>query len=154
MSTTQNYDGEHHDKHGDRFGELEHAAQAEHHDDHGHGDHGHGEHEHQSTLKGYATGFILSVILTAIPFALVMGKAFADSTTTALVILAFGAVQIVVHMIYFLHMNAKVEGGWSMLALIFTTVLVVITLSGSVWVLYHLNQNMMPMTNHQMNQLP
>ena len=52
--------------------------------------------------------------------------------------------QIVVHMIYFLHMNAKSEGGWNMLSLMFTLVLVVITLSGSLWVMYHLNTNMMP----------
>jgi cytochrome o ubiquinol oxidase operon protein cyoD len=31
-------------------------------------------------------------------------------------------VQIVVHMVYFLHMNAKAEGGWSMLSLLFTLV--------------------------------
>ena len=53
--------------------------------------------------------------------------------------------QIVVHMIYFLHMNTKSEGGWTMMALIFTIVLVVITLSGSLWVMNHLNSNMMPM---------
>jgi cytochrome o ubiquinol oxidase operon protein cyoD len=29
------------------------------------------------------------------------------------VILALAAVQIVVHMVYFLHMNAKAEGGWT-----------------------------------------
>ena len=86
------------------------------------------------------TGFVLSVILTAIPFWLVMGKVFDKPGTTAFVILAFAAVQIVVHMIYFLHMNAKSEGGWNMLALIFTIVLVVITLSGSLWVMFHLNQ--------------
>ena len=34
--------------------------------------------------------------------------------------MGFAAVQIVVHMIYFLHMNTKSEGGWTMLALIFT----------------------------------
>ena len=99
-----------------------------------------------STFKGYMTGFILSVVLTAIPFWLVMGKTFDKSSTTALVILAFAAVQIVVHMIYFLHMNTKAEGGWSMLALVFTLVLVVITLSGSIWVMFHLNNNMMPMS--------
>ena len=43
--------------------------------------------------------------------------------------LAFAAVQIVVHMIYFLHMDAKSEGGWNLMALIFTIVLVVITLT-------------------------
>jgi cytochrome o ubiquinol oxidase operon protein cyoD len=47
-------------------------------------------------------------------------------------------------MVYFLHMNTKSEGGWTVLALIFTTMLVVIMLSGSIWVMYHLNTNMMP----------
>lgn len=106
------------------------------------------------SLKGYAIGFVLSVILTAIPFWIVMTKAISTSGMTALVILAFAAVQIVVHMVYFLHMNAKVEGGWSMLALIFTLVLVVITLSGSMWVMYHLKQNMMPMSAEQMRHAP
>ncbi|WP_174247406.1 cytochrome o ubiquinol/quinol oxidase subunit IV, partial [Acidisphaera sp. L21] len=62
----------------------------------------------------------------------------------ALVVMAFGAVQVVVHMIYFLHMNTKAEGGWTILALIFTLVLVGITLTGSVWVMFNLNENMMP----------
>ena len=119
------------------------------------------DHEHahdagasHSTLKGYLTGFVLSVILTAIPFWLVMGKVFDRPTVTALVILAFAAVQIVVHMIYFLHMDTKSEGGWTMLALIFTVVLVVITLTGSLWVMYHLNTNMMPISPHQMRTAP
>ena len=116
-----------------------------HDDDHGHDEHG--GHDHGS-LKSYATGFILSVILTAIPFWLVMGKTFGSSSTTAMVILGFAAVQIVVHMVYFLHMNTRSEGGWTMLALIFTTMLVVITLAGSLWVMSHLNSNMMPM--HEM----
>ena len=70
------------------------------------------------------------------------------SSTTALVIIGFAAVQIVVHMVYFLHTNTRVEGGWSMLALIFTIVLVVITLAGSLWVMFHLNTNMMPAMTH------
>lgn len=116
-----------------------------------HGDHDHGHDHHDDhdeaahgTLKGYLTGFILSVILTAIPFWLVMGKVFDQSSTTAMAVLGLGAVQIVVHMVYFLHMNARSEGGWNMLALIFTVVIVVITLAGSLWVMYHLNVNMMP----------
>lgn len=105
--------------------------------------HGHEEGNHGS-LKSYATGFALAVLLTAIPFWLVMSRTFERSSTTAIVILALAAVQIVVHMIYFLHMNTKAEGGWNMLALVFTAVLVVIMLSGSIWVMYHLDHNMMP----------
>ena len=107
-----------------------------------------------STFKGYMTGFVLAVILTAIPFWLVMGNVLGKTSTTSLVILGFAAVQIVVHMIYFLHMDAKSESGWNMLALIFTIVLVVITLAGSLWVMYHMNANMMPMSVHDMKNMP
>jgi cytochrome o ubiquinol oxidase operon protein cyoD len=118
-----------------------HSADHAGHDDHGHGHEGDG---HHGSLKDYAIGFVLSVILTAIPFWLVMTKAFDKSSTTAVVILGFAAVQVIVHMIYFLHMNGKAEGGWSMLATIFTLVLLVIVLAGSIWVMYHMNVNMMP----------
>ena len=120
------------------------------HDDHGHAEGGaaHG------TRSGYITGFILSVVLTAIPFWLVMGKVFARPGATVAILLVFAAVQIVVHMVYFLHMNAKSEGGWSLLALIFTVVLVVIALSGSLWVMYHLNENMMPSSMPDMRNMP
>jgi cytochrome o ubiquinol oxidase operon protein cyoD len=110
--------------------------------------HGHDDNADHGSLKSYAIGFVLSVILTAIPFWLVMGNVFEKSGTTAMVVLGFAAVQIVVHMIYFLHMNTKSEGGWNMLALIFTIVIVVIALAGSIWVMYHLNNNMMPGMNH------
>ena len=126
------------------------SAHVETHHDHHDGDGG----APHSTLKGYLTGFVLAVILTAIPFWLVMGKVFDKSAATAIVILAIGVVQIVVHMIYFLHMNGKAEGGWTLLALIFTLVLVVITLSGSLWVMYHLNHNMMPTDIHDMRNMP
>ncbi|TSD87889.1 cytochrome o ubiquinol oxidase subunit IV [Mycobacterium sp. KBS0706] len=124
------------------------------HTDHHHGDHHHGDASGHGTLKGYVTGFVLALILTAIPFWLVMGDVFADAQTTALVIMALAVAQIIVHMVYFLHMNTKSEGGWTMLALIFTVVLVVITLSGSLWVMYHLNHNMMPVSAHDMRNMP
>ena len=117
-----------------------------------HADHGHDDLAYHATVKGYVIGFLLSVVLTAIPFWLVMGKVLPNANVTGLVIMGFAAVQIVVHMIYFLHMNSKVEGGWSMLALIFTAALVLIMLSGSIWVMYHMNTNMMPV--HDMRNLP
>ncbi|MGV7207690.1 cytochrome o ubiquinol oxidase subunit IV [Oxalobacteraceae bacterium A2-2] len=130
---------------------------SDHHHDHGHGhdDHGHDNNHPHVTLREYATGFVLAVILTAIPFYLVMGKVFSDSSTAGFVLLAMGAVQIVVHMIYFLHMSPKSEGGWNLLALIFTVMVVVIMLAGSIWVMYHMNHNMMPgMIEDAMHKMP
>lgn len=101
-------------------------------------------HDHGS-LRSYATGFILSVILTAIPFGLVMAGGLASRMLTVMIVLGMAVAQIVVHMIYFLHMNTKSEKGWTMISLVFTIVVLVIMLSGSVWVMYHMNANMMPM---------
>jgi cytochrome o ubiquinol oxidase operon protein cyoD len=115
-------------------------------------------HDHASatapnaTRRGYLTGFALSVILTAIPFWLVMGEGFANKQVIAFVIMGFAAVQMVVHVIYFLHMSSKSEEGWTMLSLVFTLILVVITLAGSLWVMHHLDSNMMP--QHQTSERP
>ena len=111
--------------------------------DTGHGHHG--EDAAHGSRKGYVIGFLLSVVLTAVPFWLVMTGALSNNAT-ALIIMALAVVQIVVHMIFFLHMNRSAEGGWSMMALLFTAVLIVIALAGSLWVMYHMNANMMPMS--------
>ncbi|MES2337384.1 MAG: cytochrome o ubiquinol oxidase subunit IV [Pseudomonadota bacterium] len=109
-----------------------------------HADHGHIENEEaHGSRKGYLIGFALSVVLTAIPFWLVMTRPVGDQAI-ALTIMGLAAVQMVVHMIFFLHMNRRAEGGWSIMALIFTVVIVLIALSGSLWVMYHMNENMMP----------
>ncbi len=107
-----------------------------------------------ATRKGYLIGFGLSVLLTAIPFWLVMTKAIPSNQVAAFIVMAFALVQIVVHMIYFLHMDTKSESGWTVMALIFTIVLIVIALSGSLWVMYHLTTNMMPMSPQDMKQMP
>ena len=55
-------------------------------------------------------------------------------------------VQILVHVVYFLHLDTRSEGGWNMLSFVFTIVLVVIVLGASIWVMYNENANMMPMS--------
>jgi cytochrome o ubiquinol oxidase operon protein cyoD len=119
-----------------------------------HHGHSHGHEAAHGTFKSYMIGFVLSVILTAIPFWLVMAGVFDNKAVTAALIMIFGVVQIVVHMIFFLHMNSRSEGGWTLLALIFTILLVVIALSGSLWVMHHLNTNMMPMNPEMMKNMP
>jgi cytochrome o ubiquinol oxidase subunit IV len=125
--------------------EAAHAA----HDAHGGG---HGDsHAPHITLDGYLIGFGLSVILTAVPFYFVMSGVLESKTATALAITILAVAQIVVHMVYFLHLDAKSEAGWNLMALIFTAVILIIALTGSLWIMYHLKVNMMPMN---MSHLP
>jgi cytochrome o ubiquinol oxidase subunit IV len=110
---------------------------------HDHGDtHGHG------TRRGYLIGFALSVVLTAIPFWLVMGDVLASAQATTIAIVVFAIAQIIVHTVSFLHVNPRAEGGWTLMAYVFTAVLVLIVIAGSLWIMYHLNTNMMPMPGH------
>lgn len=116
---------------------------------HGHGEHGHGGGHDHGSYGSYITGFILSVILTAIPFGVVMAGGFDSRVLTAGIVVGCAMVQIVVHMVYFLHMNASSDDGWTMMSMIFTVIVVVIVLSGSLWVMYHMNTNMMPQMDHE-----
>ena len=116
---------------------------------HAHGDtHGHG------SYRSYLLGFALSVILTAVPFWLVMSRPIADAGVVAAFVIVFAALQILVHTICFLHVNSHAEGGWTLMAYLFTGVLLLITIAGSLWIMYHLNSNMMPMPTNQIANAP
>ena len=116
---------------------------------HGHGDtHGHG------TRDSYIIGFLLAAVLTAIPFWLVMTDALRNTAVTALLITAMAVLQIIVHVRFFLHVEARGEGGWTLVSFIFTAILVVITIGGSVWAMYQMSTNMMPMDAMNTMQMP
>jgi cytochrome o ubiquinol oxidase operon protein cyoD len=73
-----------------------------------------------------------------------MSKTITDRNIAMVVLGAFAVVQILVHMVCFLHMNGKIEGGWTMLSTIFTVVFVAIAIAGTLWVMFHMNNQMMP----------
>lgn len=111
-------------------------------------------HAPQGSKRDYHKGFVLSIILTAIPFWIVMGDILQSRTLTATVLILFAVAQILVHMVYFLHMDARAERGWIMLSLLFTIVVLLIAISGSLWIMYHLNTNMMPMDPNAARNMP
>ena len=100
---------------------------------------------HASTYRGYAVGFGLSVVLTLIPFGIVMFDLLENSVGWAIaIIFLLGGAQIMVHVYYFLHVTLGNEDGWQAMSLAFTAVLLVIILAGAIWVMFHLEENMMP----------
>lgn len=102
-----------------------------------HGGHG--------TFGRLMTGFALAALLTLVPFALVMGEVHMARSTLVAIIMGLGAVQIVVHLVYFLHVNRQAEEGWTLAATIFSVIILVIVMAGSLWVLHNMDANMMPM---------
>ncbi len=92
--------------------------------------------------RSYIVGFLLAIVLTVIPFALVMTQAMPRSAII-ITIVAFAVVQIVVHLVFFLHMNGSSEQRWNLVAFAYTVVILAILVGASVWIMYHLNYNMM-----------
>lgn len=115
----------------------------------GHGPHGavHGGAHHgahggtHGSGKSYSIGFLLAIALTIVPFGLVMTHA---SVGTPLLIAVFALAQIVVHVVYFLHVDRSAEQRWNLMALVFTGIVVCIILGGSIWIMHNLYINMMP----------
>jgi len=96
----------------------------------------------RGSLKSYLTGFVLSLILTAIPFALVMSGALSASAALAGIFSA-GIVQILVHLHYFLHLDTSSAARWNVLAMIFTFLIMILFVGGTLWIMYTLNYRMM-----------
>lgn len=95
------------------------------------------------SVRSYVTGFVLSVALTFIPFALVMSGT-APVATVVPICVALAVAQILVHLVYFLHMDGTSTQTWNTAAFVFTLVIVAILVGGSLWIMYHLDVNMMP----------
>ena len=108
-------------------------------------DHSHNAHSaggSHGSFGGYMTGFILAVILTVAAFALVLtGTLTGQDALYAISGLAL--VQIVVHLVFFLHMNTSSEQRWNVTAFAFTALTAVVVIGGTLWVLHNVAMNMM-----------
>ena len=111
------------------------------HDAHHDPETGHGGAAHGS-LKEYIIGLFLSIVLTAIPFGLVMTKAL-SGTPLVIIVLFCAVAQVLVQLVFFLHMNTSSEQLWNTTSAIFVVVLVAILIIGSIWIMAHLNHNML-----------
>lgn len=107
-------------------------------------DHGHTAHSGEShgSFGSYTAGFILSVVLTAAAFGIIMtGSLTGHSAVLAIAGLAF--VQIIVHLVFFLHMNTSSSQRWNVMAFGFTVLTAVILIVGSLWIMHNVSMNMM-----------
>lgn len=93
---------------------------------------------HSHSLKKYLTGFVLAVVLTAIPFALVAAH-WLPRETTFLIIAIAAVVQVVVHLRYFLNLSLTSAPRENILALVFAGILVFIMVGGTLWIMFDLD---------------
>ncbi|MDB5187748.1 MAG: cytochrome o ubiquinol oxidase subunit [Candidatus Kaiserbacteria bacterium] len=97
------------------------------------------------TLSSYIVGFVLSIILTLGAYMIVVNHMFSNAVAAGVIIL-IAVTQQIVQLICFLHLSAKSHARWNIIAFIFTIVIILILLVGSLWVMNNLTgRTMVPM---------
>ena len=97
-------------------------------------------------------GLGFSVILTVAAFVLAGSNViYGPAVPVALLVLAIA--QMGVHLVFFLHITTGPDNTNNVLALAYGILIVFLIVIGSIWIMSHLNQNMMPM-NELMQRQP
>jgi cytochrome o ubiquinol oxidase operon protein cyoD len=94
------------------------------------------------SLKSYATGFIVSIVLTGFAFALVIKGAALPRWAILGGISGAAIVQILVHLHCFLHLNTSSAARWNVLALVFTVLIMVLFVGATLWIMSNLKYRM------------
>jgi cytochrome o ubiquinol oxidase operon protein cyoD len=97
----------------------------------------------RTELRGYLIGLALAALLTAASFwSLSEHVIYGPGIVMALIV--FGLAQVGVHLVFFLHLTTSPDNTNNALALAFGVLIVSLIFFGSIWVMYHLNGNMIP----------
>jgi cytochrome o ubiquinol oxidase subunit IV len=92
---------------------------------------------HSSSTRALAVGYAFALLLTAIPF-LAVGSGFLPYETTLALIGVAALVQIALHLRVFLGVRFVPSGQNSWVSLVFTAVLLVIVVGGTLWIMTNL----------------
>jgi cytochrome o ubiquinol oxidase operon protein cyoD len=102
------------------------------------------DHGVRQGIQGYVIGLALAVLLTVASFyAVNTTLIWGPGIPVALVTLAVA--QIGVHLVFFLHITTAPDNTNNVLALAFGVLIVALVIGGSIWIMDHLNERMVPM---------
>jgi len=114
-----------------------------------------GTHDGQGhgSLRGYLVGYVAAAVLTIASFLAAETSALTPSSVTAAVaVLAIA--QMLVHLIFFLHISTSPNQRTNILAFAVTAIIVSMVVAGSLWIMSHLDSNMMPNGQATMQMQP
>ena len=99
-------------------------------------------------------GLGLALLLTGVSFWVAStGVLWGPGVATGLVVLAIA--QMGIHLVFFLHITTGPDNTNNVLALAFGVLIVFLVMVGTIWIMGHMNANMMPsvdMMNLQMQR--
>ena len=95
-------------------------------------------------VLGYGVGLVLAVGLTVTSFT-VAGTSLVWGPSIPIALFVLAIAQMGVHLVFFLHITTGPDNVNNVMALAFGVLIVFLLIGGSLWIMAHLNHNMMPM---------
>jgi cytochrome o ubiquinol oxidase operon protein cyoD len=93
------------------------------------------------SYQSYVIGFASSIFLTLISFYLVATAALPPQTLY-IAIGGLAMTQLLVQVVFFLHLNTHSNASWNLLSFLFTLVMVLVLVVGTMWIMYNLYAKM------------
>jgi cytochrome o ubiquinol oxidase operon protein cyoD len=95
------------------------------------------------SILSYSVGFFFALLLTGASFLVSQSEVlWGPGVPVGLAVLAIA--QMGVHLVFFFHLSSGPDNTNNVLALAFGVLIVALVVSGSLWIMWHLNVNMMP----------
>lgn len=91
--------------------------------------------------RSYVTGFLLSVILTLIPFVIVTNRLI-WGWALVFVLLGFAMSQLAVQLKFFIHLGYEQKPYWNKIVFLFMLLILIIIVAGTLWIMKNLDYNM------------
>jgi cytochrome o ubiquinol oxidase operon protein cyoD len=99
--------------------------------------------QRQDSFKWYAIGYILCLFLTIGAYFIVETQALMNGVLFSILV-SLGVLQAGIQLIFFLHLGRESSPRWNLLAFSFMALVIVIVVFGSLWIMYNLNERVMP----------
>ena len=103
-------------------------------------------------IGGYLVGLGFAAALTVASFA-VLRSPYVWPPGIPVALIVFAIAQMGVHLVFFLHITTGPDSTNNVLALAFGVLIVFLVVGGSLWIMAHLNANMMPMDRTMQMQM-
>lgn len=96
----------------------------------------------RSEVIKYIVGYSLSLTLSLIAYELVVSETLHQFSTLTIVLLILAAVQMIIQVLLFLHVGSEQKPRWQSYSYIFTWLMVLVIVIGSIWIMRNLDYNM------------
>lgn len=103
----------------------------------------HEQNSEHGTVKSYVIGFILSLLFTFIPYYMVVNQSI-EGTALLVAILGFAVIQMIIQVVFFLHLGRGPKPYYNVTFLILTVVTILVVVGGSIVIMTNLHHNKAP----------